>query len=189
MDIAAGNHPFSERLKKTDLPMLLLGSRTLQRKDGEAILNACKTISRNSPIMNKQKHWNGFNILHHEASRCGALDVGVSTTTKKGFKPKVVFILGADDIRTSDIPEDAFVIYLGTHGDEGAYFADLILPGVTYTEKTATYVNTEGRVQLSRLAVSPPGLARNDWEVLRALSEECGVPLDYDSQEEVTIIN
>lgn len=185
VEIAEGTHPFSARLAGAELPMMMVGSRTLQRKDGEAILSTCHSISKSSPIINKERNWNGFNVLHHESSRVGALDVGVSSEIRPDFKPKLVYIMGADDIRTKDIPEDAFVIYQGTHGDEGAYFADLILPGAAYTEKTGTYVNTEGRVQLARLAVTPPGLARNDWEVIRALSEECGVGLPYDNHEEL----
>lgn len=83
--------------------------------------------------------------------------------------------MGADNnIKPSDIPEDAFVVYIGTHGDEGAYYADVILPGAAYTEKNATFVNTEGRAQLTRLVVQPPGNAREDWKILRALSEEVG---------------
>lgn len=93
--------------------------------------------------------------------------------------------MGADKIEKKDIPEDAFVVYIGTHGDVGAYYADFILPAAAYTEKTATYVNTEGRPQLTRLAVQPPGLARNDWEILRALSEELGQTLPYDTLEEI----
>ena len=124
-------------------------------------------------------------MLHHEASRVGALDVGISSNWSSDVQPKLVYILGADNIKTSDIPKDAFVIYQGSHGDEGAYFADSILPGAAYTEKSATYVNTEGRVQLSRLVVPPPGMAREDWQILRALSEECGVVLDFDNIEEV----
>lgn len=100
-------------------------------------------------------------------------------------KPEIVYILGSDNLRTEDIPEDAFVIYQGSHGDEGAYFADLILPGATYTEKTATYVNTEGRVQIGRKVIQPPGQAKEDWTILRALSEECGVVLNYDNIEEL----
>lgn len=166
--------------------MLLLGARTLERKDGNGILNACHQISRSSPILNLDEGWNGFNILHHEGSRVGALDVGISSNVNPEHSPKLVYILGADNIRTEDIPEDAFVIYQGSHGDEGAYFADLILPGATYTEKSATYVNTEGRVQVTRLVVPPPGLAREDWTIIRALSEECGIVLNYDNHEEVS---
>lgn len=165
--------------------MVILGSRALERKDGEGLLNAVKHISNNTPIVNQAEGWNGFNILHHEGSRVGALDIGISSNTDPNFKPKLVYILGADNIRTEDIPEDAFVIYQGTHGDEGAYFADIILPGAAYTEKSATFVNTEGRVQVSRLVVQPPGVAKEDWKVIRALSEECGQSLPYDNHEEV----
>ena len=98
---------------------------------------------------------------------------------------KVVFLLGADQFRHEDIPEDAFVIYMGTTGDEGVYYADLILPTASYLEKDGTYVNMDGRVQQTRAAVTPPGFARDDWMVLRALSEELGTPLPYDSLDEI----
>jgi NADH dehydrogenase (ubiquinone) Fe-S protein 1 len=187
IDIAEGKHPFAARLNTAKLPMVILGSRALERKDGEGILAAVKTIANNSNVLNEKEGWNGFNILHHEGSRCGALDVGISSNTDPNFKPKFVYILGADNIRTEDIPEDAFVVYQGTHGDEGAYFADIILPGAAYTEKSATFVNTEGRVQVSRLVVQPPGIAKEDWKIIRALSEEVGQSLPYDNHEEVVL--
>ena len=166
--------------------MLIVGSRTLERQDGTGILSACHSISLHSNILNPSANWNGFNVLHHEGSRVGALDVGISTYNTSDKPPKLVYILGADNIRTEDIPSDAFVIYQGSHGDEGSYFADLILPGCAYTEKNGTYVNTEGRVQQGRLVIPPPGLAQEDWKIIRALSEETGVVLNYDNIEEVT---
>ncbi len=90
--------------------------------------------------------WNGFNVLHKESSKVGALDIGLASKSLQSKKPKVVYIVGCDSIRSEDIPQDAFVIYQGTHGDEGAYYADIILPAAAYTEKTGTYVSTEGRV-------------------------------------------
>lgn len=96
-----------------------------------------------------------------------------------------MFLLGADNFRQEEIPEDSFVIYLGHTGDEGAYYADLILPAASYIEKNGTYVNTDGRVQRTRPALSPPGFAKEDWMILRALSEELGVPLPYDSLDEI----
>ena len=93
--------------------------------------------------------------------------------------------MGADNFRHEEIPEDAFVIYQGHTGDEGAYYADLILPGASYLEKNALFVNTDGRPQQSRSAQSPPGFARDDWMILRALSEELGTPLPYDSLDEI----
>jgi len=94
---------------------------------------------------------------------------------------KFVYLLAADDFREEDIPENAFVVYQGHTGDKGANFADLVLPATAYLEKDATYVNTEGRVQLGRKAGPTAGQAKEDWMILRALSEELGSPLPYDS--------
>jgi NADH dehydrogenase (ubiquinone) Fe-S protein 1 len=93
---------------------------------------------------------------------------------------KLVYLLNADQVSESDLPKDAFVVYQGHHGDNGAHLADLILPGAAYTEKSATFVNTEGRSQMTRAAVSAPGAAREDWKIIRALSEFVGVTLPYD---------
>lgn len=189
LEIAEGRHPFCARLANAKKPMLVVGARTLERQDGTGILSACHTISLHSNILNPSAKWNGFNVLHHEGSRVGALDVGISSYSSSDKPPKLVYILGADNIRTEDIPKDAFVIYQGSHGDEGSYFADLILPGCAYTEKNGTYVNTEGRVQQGRLVIPPPGLAQEDWRIIRALSEETGVVLNYDNIEEVRRAN
>ena len=101
-------------------------------------------------------------MLHNEASRVGALDLGITPQRSTDVAPKVVFILGADNFRHEEIPEDAFVIYMGHTGDEGAYYADLILPGASYLEKSATYVNTDGRPQQARGTNAPPAFARED---------------------------
>ena len=130
--------------------------------------------------------WNGFSVLHTAASRVGALDIGavpgeggldaVAMTNPGGAD--VIFALGADEI---DIAPGAFVVYVGTHGDRGAHRADVILPGAAYTEKSGTYVNTEGRVQIANRAGFPPGEAREDWAVLRALSDVLGHRLAFDT--------
>jgi len=165
--------------------MVMTGTRMLERQDGQALMSCLSTIAQNTKVVNEENGWNGFNILHKDGARVGALDVGVGNNYNPNLSPKFVFIMGADNIRTKDIPEDAFVVYMGTHGDEGAYFADVILPSAAYTEQTATYVSTEGRVNLSKLVVPPPGQARASWEILRALSEECGQSLPYDTFEEL----
>lgn len=100
-------------------------------------------------------------------------------------RAKVVYLLGADNFRHEEIPEDAFVIYQGHTGDEGAYYADLILPTSSYLEKNSTYVNTDGRPQQTRACLSGPGFSQDDWMVLRALSEEMGTPLPYDTLDEL----
>lgn len=135
-ELADGSHPYFELLKKAELPMLIVGADTLERQDGEVIMNLIYKLAENTNLINKKEKWNGINILHNEASRVGALDLGIAPQRpSKNTKPKLVFILGHDEFRQEEIPEDAFVIYLGHTGDEGAYYADLILPGASYLEK------------------------------------------------------
>jgi NADH-quinone oxidoreductase subunit G len=139
--------------------------------------------------------WNGFAVLHTAASRVGALDLGLVpgeggrdvAGILAGIASKeieAIYLLAADEIDMSKLGK-AFVIYQGHHGDAGANRADVILPGAAYTEKPGTYVNTEGRVQQGQRAVFPPGDAREDWAILRALSERLGKALPYDTLEQV----
>lgn len=120
-----------------------------------------------------------MNVLQTNAAQTGAYDVGYQPGYKTALKaqPKVLFLLGADagKITREQLPQDCFVVYIGHHGDNGASIADAVLPGAAYTEKQATYVNTEGRAQQTLMAVSPPGMAREDWKILRALSEVAGM--------------
>lgn len=185
--IAEGNHPVSDKLKNASLPMIIVSSSAVSREDGEAVLNNLKTIAQNTNVINEAEAWNGLNILHNETGRIGALELGIQTYQGKDSlkDAKLVYLLAADEFREEDIPEDAFVIYQGHNGDKGANFADLVLPGSAYLEKNASYVNTEGRVQIGRKAVTGPMLSREDWMILRALSEELGAPLPYDSVEEL----
>jgi NADH-quinone oxidoreductase subunit G len=132
--------------------------------------------------------WHGFNVLHTAAARVGALDLGFvpgrngkSLTQMLDGGVDVLWLLGADEFDTGRIGAGTFVVYQGHHGDAGAARADVILPGAAYTEKQGTYVNTEGRVQRSLLAVYPPGEAREDWKILRAFSEVAGHTLPYDT--------
>lgn len=132
--------------------------------------------------------WNGYNVIHDNASRVAALDIGFapSAAARKYSGPvKMVYLLGSDDYADADIPADAFVVYQGHHGDKGATRADVILPGAAYTEKAGTYVNFEGRVQATRAAVPVIGEAREDWKILRAVSEVVGKPLPYDTREQL----
>jgi len=184
-ELADGTHPFCERLNAAELPMIIVGNETLAREDGKAVENMINDLASKTNLINEAEGWNGVNILHTEASRVGALDLGVVPQHSIDGNAKVVFLLGADNFRHEDIPEDAFVIYMGTSGDEGVYYADLILPTSSYLERSGTYVNMDGRVQQTRAAITPPGFARDDWMVLRALSEEMGTPLPYDSLDEV----
>ena len=135
--------------------------------------------------------WNGFNVLHTAAARVGGLELGIlpgeGGRDVRGILDgadagdiDVVWLLGADEIDTARLGK-AFVVYQGHHGDAGANRADVILPGAAYTEKDGTWVNTEGRVQIGRRAVFPPGDAREDWTILRAFSDVIGKTLAYDN--------
>lgn len=165
-------------------PMLLIGQGALARPDGEAILAMAAKAARSLGVV--KDGWNGFGVLHTAAARVGGLDLGflpgeggldVAGMIAAGALD-VLFLLGADEI---DVPAGAFVVYQGTHGDKGAHRADVILPGSAYTEKSGTYVNTEGRVQMTDRATFPPGDAREDWAILRALSAALGKTLPFDS--------
>jgi NADH-quinone oxidoreductase subunit G len=142
-----------------------------------------------------REDWNGFNVLHRAAARVGGLDLGFVPVEGgrdvarilDGCRTgdiEVLYLLGADELDLIDIGS-AFVVYQGHHGDRGAARADVVLPGAAYTEKDGTYVNTEGRAQLGHRAVFPPGEAREDWAILRALSGALGEPLPYDSLNEL----
>jgi len=164
-------------------PIVLVGQGALARADGQAVLSlAAKAALKAGAI---KDGWNGFGILHTAASRVGALDIGfvpgvsgLDARAMAGGKADVLFLLGADEI---EVDPGVFVIYIGTHGDRGAHRADVILPGAAYPEKSGLYVNTEGRVQMAARASFPPGDAREDWAILRALSDVLGSRLPYDS--------
>ena len=188
-EIASGRHPLAKVLAAAQRPMLVLGTSALARADGEEMLAAAFGVADQCKLI--RDGWNGFNVLHHAASRVGALDLGfvpgqggrdvegIFAACQKG-DVKLVYLLGADEF-DMDLLGKAFVIYQGHHGDDGAHRADVILPGAAYTEKDATYVNLEGRVQRARRAVFPPGEAKEDWTILRALSDALKKPLPYDS--------
>jgi len=188
-DIVAGKHAFHETLAGAKHPMLILGQGALSRPDGAAILALARRLAVETGMV--REDWQGFNVLHTAAARVGGLDLGFvpgpggrdTAQILEGCESgeiETVFLLGADGIDESWFGK-AFVIYQGHHGDVGAKRADVILPGAAYTEKDATYVNTEGRVQLARRAVFPPGDAREDWTIIRALSAALGHKLPYDS--------
>jgi NADH-quinone oxidoreductase subunit G len=188
-DLAEGNHSWGEVLKGAKHPMLILGMGALGRPDGAAILAAARRLAEAAGMV--REDWVGFNVLHTAAARVGGLDIGF--VPEKGGRDRhailagcaggeigAVYLLGADEIDPARFGK-AFVIYQGHHGDAGAHRADVILPGAAYTEKDALYVNIEGRVQAARRAGFPPGEAREDWKILRALSDALGHKLPYDS--------
>jgi NADH-quinone oxidoreductase subunit G len=169
--------------KDAKRPIVIVGQGAISGNDGADVLALAAGVAEQIGAITDG--WNGFAVLHSAASRVGGLDVGfvpgaggLDVAGMIGGKLDVLFLLGADEI---DIPAGPFVIYQGTHGDKGAHRADVILPGAAYTEKNGYYVNTEGRVQMGRMAAFPPGEAREDWKILRALSGVLGHNLPYDS--------
>ena len=168
-----------EKLGQAKKPLIIVGSGVAESKDSEAIYKLVGEFASKHENFNSGE-WNGVNLLHREASRVAALDLGFNTLVEDSTKAKFIYLLGADEITNKDIPKDAFVVYQGHRGDLGASFADVILPGSAYTEKSGTYVNTEGRVQATRAATNPPGVAREDWKIIRALSEYLNAKLPYD---------
>ncbi|MCA0302996.1 MAG: NADH-quinone oxidoreductase subunit NuoG [Proteobacteria bacterium] len=192
-DLVDGKGAFAETLKGAKNPLIVVGMGALARSDGGAILALARELADKLGAV--RADWNGFAVLHIAAARVGGLDLGlvpgaggrdvegILAGCEKG-EIAAVYLLGADEIDMKRLGK-AFVIYQGHHGDAGAHRADVILPGAAYTEKPGTWVNTEGRVQLGRRAVYPPGDAREDWTILRALSERLGKTLPYDTLDQV----
>ena len=182
-DLLAGKQSFAETLKNADKPMILIGQGALTREDGAAVLASAIELA--------EKTGASFNVLHTAAARVAGLDLGlvpgagghdvaaIQDAAQSGAIENVI-LYGADEIAGASLG-DAFVVYIGSHGDRGAHRADVILPAAAYTEKQATYVNTEGRAQMTEQAATPPGEAREDWKIFRALSARLDVTLPYDN--------
>jgi NADH-quinone oxidoreductase subunit G len=179
----ADTDAFADVLSKAQKPMVIIGAGALARKDGGAVLRKAGALAKRANVV--REGWNGFNVLHTAASRVAGLDLGFlpgdggkSAREMLAGGMDTLLLLGVDEV---DLPKAGTVIYIGTHGDRGAHRADIILPGAAYTEKDATWVNTEGRVQFGRRATFPKGDAKEDWTILRALSGVLGKTLPYDS--------
>ena len=186
-DILDGKSEFAAKLKAAKKPMIILGQGAMVRRDAPEILRLTQEICDKYGIVTEG--WNGFNMLHTAAARVGGLDIGFvpdqqglsahqALTKAEEGKLKLLYLLGADELPEKDLSK-TFVVYQGHHGDRGAHLADVILPGATYTEKYATYVNTEGRPQSTNLVVHPPGEAKEDWVIIAELAQTLGFKLPY----------
>jgi NADH-quinone oxidoreductase subunit G len=185
--LAEGKGDYADIFYRAERPLILVGASIFTREDGArvAALAARAAVEFGAVTDN----WNGYSVLHYAASRVGALDIGFvpgeggkTALQMASGEVDVLFSLGADEI---DVERGPFVVYIGSHGDAGAHRADVILPGAAYPEKSGIYVNTEGRVQMAARAAFPPGDAREDWAIMRALSDHLGVRLPYDSQSQL----
>nr|WP_306266518.1 NADH-quinone oxidoreductase subunit NuoG [Pararhizobium sp. IMCC3301] len=192
-DLADGKSDFAKVLGDAERPMILIGQGALTRRDSAGILASIAQLAIDTGVVGEG--WNGFSVLHTAAARVGGLDIGFvpedgghNTAKMLAAAGKgellTLFLAGADEIDL-DALGSSFVVYVGTHGDRAAHRADVILPGAAYTEKSGTYVNTEGRVQFTPRAAFPPGEAREDWAIYRALSQVLGTPLAFDSLDQL----
>jgi NADH-quinone oxidoreductase subunit G len=178
-----GSHAFAEVLAKAAKPMIVVGEGALA---SPGVLAAAWKLTEQ--VGGFAEAWHGFNLLHRAAARVGALDLGFlpgpegqdwAAMVRGGVD--VLWLLGADEFDAAAIAPETFVIYQGHHGDRGAARADVVLPGAAYTEKSGTYVNTEGRVQRTAQAAFPLGEAKEDWRIIRAFSAVVGKTLPYDT--------
>ena len=181
--LAKAPKALAEALKAAARPAIIVGGGAL-RYDG--VHGAALAFAKKFNLV--RDGWNGFNVLHFAAARMGGLMLGYAHDggIKKlaALSPKLAFFLGADEVDYS-LFADSFKVYVGHHGDKGAHHADVILPGAAYSEKSGTYVNLEGRVQRGERAVFPPGDAREDWAIFRALSDVLGKRLPFDNIEQL----
>ncbi|XP_028784757.1 NADH dehydrogenase [ubiquinone] iron-sulfur protein 1, mitochondrial [Neltuma alba] len=180
IEIAEGRHPFSKTLSNAKNPCIVVGGGVFERKDKDAVFAAVEAIAKNGNVV--RPDWNGLNVLLLHAAQAAALDLGLVPRSEKCLESaKFVYLMGADDVNLEQIPKDAFVVYQGHHGDKGVYRANVILPASAFSEKEGTYENTEGCVQQTLPAVPTVGDARDDWKIIRAMSEVAGLRLPYDS--------
>ena len=195
-DIESGDHEITKKIITAKFPMIIIGNSAVCRTDSSAIIYRIREIAEKYNLI--REDWNGFNFMNSVASRVGALDLGF-IPDKGGYdfntiienssngKLEMVYLLGADEFPVDKL-SNCFIIYQGHHGDVGARNADVILPGAAYTEKNATYVNLEGKVQRALKATFPPHEAREDWTIIRALSSVINSPLPFDNLVELRVL-
>jgi len=184
-EIASGSHEISNKIKKSKKPIIIIGDSALYGESGKYVFETIKNFLSINNFMNKE--WNALNILTQQASRVGAIDLGVySINESENFlffdkldndDFKLIYLLGADNFNFEK--KDKFVVYQGSHGDKGAEIADIILPGAAYTEKDGLFVNLEGKLQNAYKASYPPGEAREDWVIFRDLANIMKRPFKY----------
>ncbi|KAA8547686.1 hypothetical protein F0562_004115 [Nyssa sinensis] len=180
IEIAEGRHSFCSALLNAKNPAIIVGAGIFERNDKDAIFSAVETIAKHGKII--RRDWNGLNVLLLNAAQAAALDLGLVPESGKSIESaKFLYLMGADDVNLEKLPSDAFVVYQGHHGDRNVYRANVIFPAAAFSEKEGTYENTEGRAQQTLPAVPTVGDSRDDWKIIRALSEVAGIWLPYDT--------
>tara|TARA_B100000959_G_scaffold67668_1_gene71716 strand:- start:1192 stop:3231 length:2040 start_codon:yes stop_codon:yes gene_type:complete len=190
-DIISGEHEISNKIKKSKKPIIIIGESALRGKAGKYIFESLKSFLNNNNFINEK--WNSLNVLNQQASRVGALDLGIfSINEKENFnffdkidndEYKFIYLLGADNFNFEK--KDKFIVYQGSHGDKGAEIADIILPGAAYTEKDGLFINLEGRIQHAFKASFPPGNSREDWIILKDIANMMKKPLGFSNSNQL----
>ena len=190
-DIVSGNHELSNKIKKSKNPIIILGESVLAGRAGQYVFESMKKFLFDNNFINEK--WNSLNVLNQQASRVGALDLGITTIKENenfNFFDKIdkdeykfIYLLGADNFNFEK--KDKFIVYQGSHGDKGAEIADIILPGAAYTEKDGIFVNLEGKFQYAFKASFPPGNAREDWIILKDIANMMKKPLGFKNQQQL----
>ena len=186
-EIVSDSHEISNKIKKSKRPLVIIGESALYGKAGQYVFETLKNFLFSNNFIKKE--WNALNILTQQASRVGAIDLGIhSINERENFSFfdkldnddfKFLYLLGVDNINFDK--KDKFVVYQGSHGDKGAEIADIILPGAAYTEKNGLFVNLEGKLQNAYKASYPPGDAREDWVIFKDLANMMKKPLEYNN--------
>ena len=190
-NIITGEHKLSSKIKKSKNPIIIMGESALKGKVGQYIFESLKSFLHNNNLINEK--WISLNILNQQASRVGALDLGIFSISEKGnfnFFDKIdndefkfIYLLGADNFNFKK--KDKFVVYQGSHGDKGAEIADIILPGAAYTEKDGLFINLEGRIQNAFKASFPPGNSREDWLIIKDIANMMKKPLGFSNSNQL----
>lgn len=182
------NHSFMKKFKSAKYPMIIIGNEFFKRSDSQALLNNIYTIIKSTGLLNSKEDWCGLNILNTYSNFYTGHEIGFvpgkssifnNVGINKELDIKLLYLMGVDGINENNIPKNSFIIYHGHHGGKSSYIADVILPSTTYIEKNATYVNLEGRSQETKVILPPPGESREDWKIIRALSEFLKIKLSY----------
>ena len=190
-EIVEETHEISKKIKKSKKPMVILGESALYNNKGKYIFETIKNfLLKNNFLTNE---WNALNVLPQQASRVGAIDLGLYSINEKNnflFFDKLenndfkfLYLLGADNINFDK--KDKFIVYQGSHGDKGAEIADIILPGAAYTEKNGLFINLEGKLQNAYKASYPPGDAKEDWIIFKIISDMMKKPFNHSTVESI----
>ena len=192
-DIVSDRHKISEQINKSKKPMFIIGESALYGNSGQYVFESLKSFLKKRNFINDT--WNGLNIISQQASRVGAIDLGIYSINKNNnfiFFDKIrndhfkfIYLLGADNFNFTK--KDKFVVYQGSHGDKGAEIADVILPGAAYTEKNGLFVNLEGKIQNAYKASYPPGNAKEDWEIFKSISKAMKKNLDFENLNDLRV--